>query len=451
LRPTELERAASAGRPDSSGGERWAPFGKILTGGKPALQLLLSVLIVWPILTSAATFEAASKSTNEFGLQLYQRLASGDKNVCISPYSISCALAMTLTGADGETRAEMARLLHVDPNADVDASFAALQKSLGEMTAKTLKIADASKTEGGPSEPITIAVANRLFPQAGYQFRKEFFARLRENYGAEPEPLDFEKNAVIATKEINDWVAKQTRDRIRDLIPQTLDKLTRLVLANAIYLKAPWASEFSDSWTKPESFHVNGGNAVDVSTMNGRKQMGYAKRNGYTTVAIPYTGAELQLVVFLPDEINGLHSLEKKLTAQTLAQSAKLESVEVELHLPKFKFEPPTVKLASELQALGMRAAFDIPQGSANFDRIAPRKPNEYLAVSDVFHKTFIAVDEKGTEAAAATAVAIFKATAMAGHKPQPIEVKIDRPFFYAIQHVPSGACLFMGRVPDPR
>jgi serpin B len=133
-----------------------------------------------------------------------------------------------------------------------------------------------------------------------------------------------------------------------------------------------------------------------------------------------------------------------------LAECAKLEPREVDLSLPKFKFEPPTILLGEKLQALGMKSAFDQPHGSANFERIAPRKPDDYLYISQVFHKTFIAVDEKGTEAAAATAVAMATASAMM-KKVQPIEVKVDRPFVYAIQHAPTGACLFIGRVTDPR
>jgi serpin B len=123
----------------------------------------------------------------------------------------------------------------------------------------------------------------------------------------------------------------------------------------------------------------------------------------------------------------------------------------VDLYLPKFKFEPPTVALKEEFEALGMKTAFNIPRGSANFDKIAPRKPNDYLYISNIFHKTFIALDEKGTEAAAATAVVMMRATSMPAPKPPPIVVKIDRPFVYAIQHVPSGVCLFLGRVTDPR
>ena len=400
----------------------------------------------------AADVDLAARATNELGVDLHRQLATGDENLCLSPYSIQSALAMTFAGADGETHTEMARVLHFPKGGDaIHASFASLKRSLDEMAKKTLKIAEESKTTGGPSEPITLAIANRLFAQSGYNFRESFRARIEEFYGAPFEPLDFRKDPEGGRQHINKWVEDQTRQRIRDLIPANgLKGATRLVLANAIYLKAPWANEFSEAATKPKAFHARGGAAVDVPTMNCRSHFRYAKRDGFTVVALPYTGRDLQFLVLVPDEVNGLLALESKISAAILEQCAKLEERDVDLYLPKFKFEPPTIALAQNLQSLGMRTAFDRPQGSANFDKIAPRKPNDYLAISDVFHKTFIAVDEKGTEAAAATAVVMNEVTAIV--KPsQPIEVRVDRPFIYAIQHVPSGACLFLGRVTDPR
>ena len=181
------------------------------------------------------------------------------------------------------------------------------------------------------------------------------------------------------------------------------------------------------------------------------KHFGYAKRDGYTAVSLPYAGDDLQFVVLLPDDVNGLRALESKLTSDVLAGCAKLETRDVDLHLPKFKLEPPTITLAEKFEPLGMKTAFDQPPGSANFDKMAPRTPRDYLYISQIFHKTFIAVDEKGTEAAAATAVAMLAGTALRSPPPPPIEVKIDRPFIYAIQHVPSGVCLFLGRLTDPR
>src|SRR5262249_32168463 len=157
------------------------------------------------------------------------------------------------------------------------------------------------------------------------------------------EPIDFKKDPDAARAEINKWVAGQTRDKIRDLIPADgIKKDTRLVLANALYLKAPWASEFNDALTKPKPFHVHGGAAVHVPTMNAVKQFGYARRDGFMAVALPYAGDELQLVILLPDQVNGLAKVESKLNAEMWAQCAKLQPQAVDLELPKFKFEPPT-------------------------------------------------------------------------------------------------------------
>jgi serpin B len=401
----------------------------------------------------ATNFDLAAKATNELAVDLHHQLATGGDNLCVSPYSIESALAMTFSGADGETRTEMARVLHFGNDAGVPASFAALQHSLEEMSAKTAALVKESKKFGGPSEPITLNIANRLFAQKGYAFREAFLSLVKQNFGGAFEPIDFIANPAAATQHINKWVADQTHDRIRDLIPGgALDKTARLVLANALYLKSPWASEFSDNATQPEPFFVHGGSPVNVPMMRKTDQhFGYAKREGFTAVNLPYIGNDLQFLVLLPDDVKGLHALESKLTSDMLAGCAKLQTREVDLHLPKFKLEPPTMALAEKFEALGMKTAFDKPHGSANFDKIAPRTPRDYLYISQIFHKTFIAVDEKGTEAAAATAVAMMAGTALRSPPPPPIEVKVDRPFVYAIQHVPSGVCLFLGRVTDPR
>jgi serpin B len=399
-------------------------------------------------------FELATKATNELGVDLHRQLATGDENLCISPYSIDSALAMTFAGADGETRREMTRVLHFPAGDDVPGSFSALHNSLEQMSAKTAELAKESKKfpDVSGSEPITLNIANRLFAQKGYLFREAFLSLVKQNFGGAFEPLDFVADPAAATQRINKWVADQTRDQIRDLIPGgALDKTTRLVLANALYLKAPWASEFSQSATQSEPFFVRGA-PVDVPMMRKTdKNFGYARREGFTVVSLPYAGNDLQFVVLLPDEIKGLRGLESKLSGDLLAGCAKLEKRDVDLHLPKFKLEPPTITLAKQFEALGMKTAFNQPKGSANFDKIAPRTPDDYLYISQIFHKTFIAVDEKGTEAAAATAVAMMAATGLRSPPPPPIEVKVDRPFVYAIQHVPSGVCLFLGRVTDPR
>jgi serpin B len=419
---------------------------------KRLLILQLFGALVIAMAHAATNFDLAANATNELAVDLHRQLATGNENLCVSPFSVESALAMTFAGADGDTRTEMARVLHFGTEADVHASFASLQHSLEEMIVKTAELVKKSKEFSGPGEPITLNIANRLFAQEDYDFRQDFLSLVKQNYGAVFEPLDFVVDPAAATRHINHWVADQTRDKIRDLIPaDALNKLTRLVLANALYLKAPWADAFSEKTTQPESFHIRGGGPVNVPMMRKTARFGYANREGFSAVSIPYVGDDLQFLILLPDEVNGLRAVESKLTADVLAQCTKLEAQDVDLHLPKFKLESPTIALAKTLQALGMKSAFDIPQGSANFDKIAPRKPNDYLYISNVFHRTFIAVDEKGTEAAAATAVVMMRATAIARPKPPPIEVKVDRPFIYAIQHVPSGVCLFLGRVTDPR
>ncbi|MGH8095138.1 MAG: serpin family protein [Chthoniobacterales bacterium] len=397
-------------------------------------------------------FGPAARATNEVGLDLYRESASDEKNLCLSPYSISCTLAMALAGADGTTRREIARVLHLDPEAESDSSFWALRKSLARVGPEAARIAQEAKKNGAATGPITIAVANRLFLPAGNEFRSQFLSQVKEQFGVAPKVLDFRRRRSAATREINAWVARQTRDRIRDLIPQPLDAATRLVLVNAVYFRAPWSSAFDAGLTALATFHVGGGNPRGVLMMLQSAAFRYAKHDTFSAVALPYKGSELQFVILLPDRIDGLRALEKKLTAETLLACTTMEKKGVVLYLPKFQVEPPTIELAGKLQALGMKAAFDRPPGSANFDRMAAPRPNDRLAISDVFQKTFISVDERGTEATAAAAMAEIPSEGPdSTTQPKPVEVKVDRPFIYLIQHVPSGACLFLGRVTDPR
>jgi serpin B len=333
------------------------------------MKLLYGLTFAFALSVDAADFDPAARATNRLGVDLHRQLATGDENLCLSPYSIETALAMTFAGADGETRTEMARVLHFPNDGDaIHASFAALQGSLGEMSQKTAKIAEQSKKHSGPSEPIALAVANRLFAQNDYEFRDAFRQLVKEFYGAPFETLDFKKDPEATRAHINKWVSDQTRDKIRDLIPQGgIKEITRLVLANAIYLKAPWAWEFSEALTTQKPFHIRGGATVDVLTMKNQKSFGYAKRDGFTAIALPYSGGELRFVILLPDGVNGLANLESKLSAHTLMNCAKLEPQDVDLEMPKFKFEPPTIPLAENLKQLGMKTAFDDPQGSAKF------------------------------------------------------------------------------------
>jgi serpin B len=312
--------------------------------------------------------------------------------------------------------------------------------------------ADEARKHGGSQEPIEINVANRLFAQSGFAFRPAFTTALRDRFGAPLEELDFVHAAEPARIAINDWVASATHDKIRDLVPRDgVNEATRAVLANALYLHAPWEDAFKPKATKNEPFWVGGKTSADVATMLQQRHYGYEQRNGYAALVLPYVGYQLQFVILLPDKRDGLANLERAVTPELLAGCTQLPQRDVILHLPKFKLEPPSLPLGEALRGLGMMTAFDQPRGSADFDRMAPRKPDDYLCISEVIHKTWLSLDENGTEAAAATAVVMMYGSAMRPDPPPPIEVRVDRPFLFAIQHVPSGACLFLGCLTDPR
>jgi serpin B len=409
---------------------------------------LVMSLIVSASASHAADTATATTAINTLGIELLAKTPA-DSNSLLSPYSIQDALAMTYTGADGDTKAQMMKALHFpEDTAALGASFSELQKQLVSIQKSSADVAAASKKH---QDPITISVANRLFGQQGFAFREPFLHALLETYDAPLEPLDF-GDSQKSTKTINTWVADQTHDRIRDIIPAgVLNKATRLVLVNAIYLKAAWAKEFQKAATIPAPFHVSGGSAVHVPTMQGSRECGCDKKDGFTAVTLSYLGGELQFLILLPDDPAGLPALESKLTPALLADCAKMGNKPVMLWLPKFKMEPPAVDLGSSLKSLGMESAFDEPHGSANFDLMAPRTPDSYLCISKVLHKTFLSLDENGTEAAAATAVVMMLSMAMPAKPEKPIEIHVDHPFLFAIQHRESGACLFIGRVVDPR
>ena len=409
-----------------------------------------AALLFTAIAAQAASPDAAATSINQLGIDLHKQLPPTG-NVCISPYSIQSALAMTFAGAEGATREEMAKVLHYPKDADaIHDSLAALRAGLEAAVAESAKRAADSRKWGGPTEPIVLNVANRLFGQKGYDFREKFTAFVKVKYDAPFAMLDFRRNAAGATREINGWVTGETRKRIRDLIPAgALTEDTRLVVANALYFKAPWAVEFDRDETKPGAFHISGGTPSNVPMMKNRSLYRYVKGAEYVAVGIPFSGHGLQFVVVVPDSVNGVTGIETKLTTEMLASCATTETREVILELPKFTIDPPTIRLRESLQTLGMKTAFDNLEGTANFEGVAPRKSNDYLAISEVFHKTYIGIAEKHVEATSAVSAGAIPGLDSA--PPKPIEVKVDRPFLFAIQHVPSGACLFLGRVTDPR
>ncbi len=419
---------------------------------KSPVLVLATLLALLPVAPGRAE-SLAVNAINALGIDLLHGTAPKTGNALLSPYSIQMAMAMTCAGADGETRAEMTRVLHYPTDeASVDYAFASLQTDLAGVMQRQAVQAEAARKYGVTNQPLTLTTANRLFGQTGYQFRPAFLNLLQNTYLAPFEAVDFIHDAAGVTTQINTWVEQQTRDRIRDLIPaDVLNPSTRLVLVNAIYLKAPWQKPFPEAATQPKPFHVPTGPAASVPTMFVNDSFGYAQRPGYRVVVIPYAGGDLQLVILLPDAVDGLAALTAALTPELLSGCASLPSQSINLYLPKFKLEPPLLSLSQALQSLGMTTAFNHPTGSANFDRMAPRRPDDYLYISDIFHKTFLKLDESGTEAAAATAVVMARFMGMPMNPPPPVDVHVDHPFLFAIQHRASGACLFLGQLTDPR
>ena len=397
-----------------------------------------------------------STAINALGLDLYRQQVKSapGESVLLSPFSISTALAMVYAGADGDTHAEMQRVLYLPKDqAACGAAFQSLATQLAEVVSASEQEVASRRKDGGNATPIQLNVANGIFTQRGYALRPAFVDQLHQDFHSDLAELDFRGASDQARQTINQWVADQTHDRIRDLLPEGLPSTdTRLALVNALYLRAAWQDEFHESATQPEPFRFISAATAPVPTMRARRWYGYAKRDGYTVVSLPYLTGKLQFVLLVPDAPDGLTALEKSLTGKALTDCAHLDPREVDLHLPKFKLEPAMMPLRDALVALGMKSAFDQPKASANFDRLAPRKPDDYLALGAVFHKTWLSLDEHGTEAAAATIVEMVTfGIAMPRKEPPPVEVRADRPFLFAIQHVPSGACLFLGRVTDPR
>ncbi len=370
----------------------------------------------------------AAAGSNALGLELYRSLSGGNR--LLSPLSIHAALAMAFAGASDGTRDEMVRVLRISDG--VHASFASLAAAL----------------RGAAGEGGTVDLANRIFLAKGYELRAAFLELIGRDYGALPESLDF-KNASAAAQHINAWVARATHDKIRSLVsPQLLNDATGLVLANALYLRAGWVSPF-DASTRDQEFFVGRGAPVRVPTMSRQLPLGYEAHETFEILALPFRSFALQFVIVLPRERDGLESVERTIDAGLLARAANMPGEKAIVHLPKFRLEPEALALAKPLIRLGLATTFDQPEGSASFDGIAPRRPDDYLFVSELMHKTFLAIDEEGVEAAAATAL-MMPQGASAPQAPPRI-LRVDRPFFFAVQHVASGACLFVGRVVDPR
>ena len=385
---------------------------------------------------ASSDIEQLVTGNTAFAFDLYNAVRTLNGNIVYSPYSISLAFAMAYGGAKDVTAAQMAEVLHYTlPAEGFHAAFNALDLDLAGRPAEASGVDE--------NERFQLDIANALWGQDGWSFLPEYLDLLAVNYGAGMRLVDFENDPEGVRRSINEWVSDQTRSRIKDIIPPgVIDTLTRLVLANAIYFKATWEYKFEANNTADRQFYLLNGDRISVPTMEFSHPVtfSYAAGDGWQAVGLPYLGGSTEMVIMVPDNGN-FEAFESDLSAEDYGQIlAVMEPQAVILSMPKFSFETQ-VGLRELLAGMGMQAAFD--PVAADFSGIDGQRD---LFISDAIHKAFIAVDEKGTEAAAATVV-VMSTTSM----PEGIVLTIDRPFFYVIRDTPTGTILFMGRVVDPR
>lgn len=385
--------------------------------------------------------ESLVAGNSAFAFDLYGAMSAEDGNLFFSPYSISQALAMTYVGARGETERQMADTMHFTlPQAALHPAFNSLFLNLDSR--------GGGKGNNDPSA-FRLNIANSLWAQYDYLFLDEFLEVVAKNYGAGVIPLDFRGEPEKSRLRINEWVAGETEDRIRDLIPPGIfeDQPPALALVNAIYFNAGWTRPFTEL-PAPIPFHRLDGGEAAVPMMKRTGKTDYASGDGYQAVDLDYKFSDMSMTILLPDAGN-FQAFESSLDGKLMGRILEdLETRGVELTMPKFEFSS-TFALADTLRTMGMSDAFD--ERSADFSGMDGRScaagDIPCLAVSKVIHKAFVLVDEEGTEAAAATAVLVFPVSAAPG---PPIELTVDRPFIFLIRDKATGTILFVGRVLDP-
>jgi serpin B len=379
-----------------------------------------------------AALDKQVAANNDFAFGVYQSLRTQDGNLFFSPYSLSEALAMTYAGARGDTAQQMAAALHyMLPQEQLHPVFNALDQSLN--------------TANDAQAAFRLNVVNALWGQRGFPFQPDYLNVIARNYGAGIRLADFTSAAEreTARKTINDWVLEQTQDKIKELLPEgTLDESTRLVLVNAIYFKGEWVNTFRKDSTQDGPFTRLDGSQVTVPLMSQRAQWQFYKGDGYQALALPYQGDRIEMIVVLPDA-GKFADLEQSFDQAELNQLlGGLQASDLKLYLPKFQFDF-SAEMNGPLAQMGMPLAFDM--GKADFSGIYDKtKEVQNLFIAHVAHKAFVAVDEQGTEAAAATGITM-EVTSV------PPELRVDHPFIFLIRDQKTGSILFMGRVLNPQ
>jgi serpin B len=380
-----------------------------------------------------ADVKAVVNGNNAFALDLYARLRSKDGNLFFSPHSVSAAFAMVFAGADGDTEKQMAKVLHFDLGQDrLHPAFASVLKELNDP---------------GDKRKYELSSVAGLWKTKRSTVLEEYRSLVKQHYGAEVVQEVDSFGTAAARRDINKWVEQQTHDKVKELFkPNSLSHETQRVLVNAVYFKGAWAAPFPEKKSEERPFHVAANKNVKAPFMvlelddygeSFKEGFKYLKDETFQALELPYAGKELSMVIFLPNEVDGLPGFEKELTGNKIDQwLGKMKPEFVEVALPRFKAECE-FNLLDTLKAMGMTDAFN--GSKADFSRMS--KDHAFIDVA--VHKAVIEVNEKGAEAAAATGIGI------------PIGIvnvfKADHPFLYLIRDRCSGGILFLGRVADPR
>ncbi len=395
------------------------------------LLVLAAATPAWAKAPKAAVPDAGVvKGNNQFCLELYRRIASEKGNLFFSPSSIHTALAMTYAGARGNTAAEMAKTLHYGKGEKFFGAY-------GRVVEQTKAAKDAD---------YQLNIANALWLQHDKPFLAPFLKLNTDHFKAGLFDVDFKRAFAPARRKINKWVEDKTQEKIKDLLPPgSLNAATRMVLTNAIYFKGDWATQFKKAATRDMDFHVSANKKIKTPMMYQTGKFGYTETPDMQALKMPYQGKDLSMVVLLPKKDAGMARFEKSLTAGNIDLWVKRLRYprKVRVYFPRFKMEYK-MKMNEVLKKMGMLLAFG---GRADFSGMTG---SQDLFISGVFHKAFVKVDEKGTEAAAATAVVMERKSMSKGPSRPPV-FKADRPFLFLIRHEKTGMILFLGRVTEPK
>jgi serine protease inhibitor len=381
-----------------------------------------------------AVTSRVSSATGDFGFRLLKALAKDPKqNTIISPLGIAMAFAMAYNGAAGATKKEMAKTLGLGSLSDDDINRA--NRSLIHPLAKADPAAQPE-------------IANALWVQKDFPINPDFSTVCKSFYDASAASLDFEGDPKGAAAEINSWVDKNTHHRIPSIIAE-IDPASRLILTDAVYFKATWSFPFKEAETRPRPFHLMSGDSRQSAMMDQSRRFSYLENQSFQAIRLPYGNeARYAMYVFLPRKMAGLpdflHSLDERHWTRWMSQ---FDANNGEIALPKFE-ATYSKQLVDTLKAMGMRLAFD--GSKADFSRIPlhPSPGTPPLFISDVEHKTWMKVDEEGTEAGAATSLVMELEDAIGSS--HPFVMIVDHPFFFAITEQQSGALIFAGVVMDP-